>query len=250
MTGRTPLLLLAGTREARMLAGELADSAGWQVTASLAGVTAAPADLPVETRVGGFGGVEGLHRYLEAHRIAAVVDATHPFAAQMAANAVDACASCGVSYLRLERPAWDRPAKADWLNAGGSAEAAQLLPPGARAFLTVGSNSMEPFRAREDVWFLVRTLEVQPGDFPFSQGAFVHGVPGQKVEDEAGLMKEHGITHLVTKNAGGPAFAKVEAAALLNIPTIMIARPHLPPAETVTDVAGAVRWLDNLQDAR
>jgi len=243
MTDRAPLLMLAGTREARLLADKLAENSRWQVTASLAGVTTAPAELPVETRIGGFGGIEGLVRYLEDNQIAAVVDATHSFAGRMSANAVAACARVGVPLLRVERPAWTPLPDAVWVDAQDATEAAALLPSGARAFLTVGSNSMEPFRTRDDVWYLIRTLEALTGDFPFAQGVFVHGMPGQKVDDESVLMDQHRITHLVTKNAGGPAFAKVEAAAGLQIQTVMIARPHLPPAETVVDVEGALHWL-------
>lgn len=241
--------MLAGTREARLLADALAGSARWQVTASLAGVTTAPAELPVKTRIGGFGGIEGLARYLQENHIAAVVDATHPFAGQMSANAVAACTGLGVPLLRLERPAWTPPSDAKWINAQDTIEAAALLPSQARAFLTVGGNSMEPFRTRQDVWFLIRTLGGQPGDFPFAQGVFVRGMPGKEVDEEAALMEHHRITHLVTKNAGGPAFAKVEAAARLQIPTIMIARPHLPAAETVADVEGALQWLGQLPSA-
>lgn len=246
MTVPANLLLLAGTREARMLAGALKDQGRWRVTASLAGVTSEPVDLAVETRRGGFGGVDGLVRYLQDNRFSAVVDATHPFAAQMSSNAAQACRRLELPLLRLERPAWSQPGRTGWLDVQDTDTAAAALPPGARAFLTVGGNSLEPFRCRGDVWFLIRTLEAIPGGFPFAQGTFVHGMPGTEAEVEAALMQEHGISHLVTKNAGGPAYAKVEAAVSLNIRTIMIARPQLPPAEIAGDVAAAMVWLEAL----
>ena len=236
------VLLLAGTREARELGDLLAGEQGWSATASLAGATNTPAELPIDTRVGGFGGVDGLADYLTEHRIDAVIDATHPFAGGMSANAVDACTAHRVPLLRVERPVWVRPAGARWARVASLEAAAAALPAGARAFLTVGSNSLKPFAPRNDVWFLVRTMEPQC-ETCLVDCKLVVGAPPRDSASEARLMEEHRITHLVTKNAGGSAYAKIEAAADLGIPTIIIERPVLPAAQTVDNVADALTWL-------
>ncbi len=239
------VLLLAGTREARELAISLAGDESWHVIASLAGVTDAPAQLPVETRTGGFGGTDGLADYLRNDRIEAVIDATHPFAAQMTNNAVAACRRSSVPLLRVERAPWTPPQDANWIRVATLEAAAQTLPAGARAFLTVGANSLVPFSHRQDVWFLVRTMDA-PSAAPLAQCEMIVGAPPADSREDARLMCKHRITHLVTKNAGGTAYAKLEAAADLSIPTIMVDRPPAPDVDCVSVVADAVKWLRHL----
>ncbi len=242
------LLLLAGTREARDLADLLAGNADWHVTASLAGVTVNPAHLAANTRTGGFGGAKGLADYLKDNSFDAVVDATHPFANQISANAAEACTRQDIALLRVERPPWVPPADAFWINVATLEDAARELPAGARAFLTVGSNSLAAFAHRDDVRFLIRALHL-PGTLPFKHCEMIVAPPSSDAGREATLMEEHGITHLVTKNAGGPAGAKLEAAASLKIPTIMVDRPAVPGGQAVTSVQGAIEWLDEFAES-
>lgn len=202
-----------------------------------------PAHLHVKTRVGGFGGVEGLARYVTATGVHAVIDATHPFAVQMSANAVAACKATDIPLLRLERIPWVAPDGAEWINVASGTEAAAALPRGARAFLAVGSNSLGPFSQRHDVWFLVRTWDRQTKPLPLPHYVAVSGPPPKSADKDMELMRAHDVTHLVTKNSGGPAYTKLEAAAQLNIPALVIARPKLPPAETVDDPSAALKWL-------
>lgn len=241
------LLVLGGTREAREVAAALAGDTAWRAVVSLAGATKEPARLPVEVRVGGFGGADGLARYLGEKKVEAVVDATHPFARQISVNAVAACTETRVPLLRIERPAWTRPASSEWIVVADLDQAARALPSGARAFLTVGADSLEPFACRDDVWFLVRTMERRPEGLTLPQGELVVGPPSQSPDEEARLMRAHRISHLVTKNAGGTAFAKLLAAADLEMPAIVIDRPRLPPAQTCPDAAGALDWLRRLE---
>jgi precorrin-6A/cobalt-precorrin-6A reductase len=223
------LLLLAGTGDARQLADNLANDRNWHVVASLAGVTDAPAALPVEVRTGGFGGAGGLAEYLKSTGVDVVIDATHPFAQRMTHNAVEACRAANVPLLRIERPPWSPPQNAEWIRVATLEAAALLLPAGARVFLTVGANSLAPFAARDDVWFLVRTMDGL-GDAPFAQYDVVAGAPPGDSETEARLMREHRITHLVSKNAGGAAYA--------------IDRPPAAQVESVADAAAALEWLN------
>ena len=242
------LLILGGTGEAAALAGALAEAGDWEVTTSLAGRTRAPAALPGAVRIGGFGGADGLAAYLRAERIDRVVDATHPFAATMAANAAAACAEVGVSLLRIERPAW-APVPGDrWIDVADAAEAADwlagALPAGAAVLLTLGRQEVAPFRRCPGLRFVLRSIEPPaPEDLPTDclllseRGPFT--LAGERV-----LIGRHGIRTVVAKNAGGGATAaKLAAAREAAIPVVMIRRPAPPATPAVADIAGALDWL-------
>lgn len=235
-TGRR-VLILGGTGEARELAGQLFAS-GHAVTSSLAGRTHAPILPPGAVRIGGFGGVDGLTTYLNANQIDLVVDATHPFAAQISTNAVHAAAAACVPLVRIERPQWKRPEGAAWVEVADMSEAANGLPRGARVLLTIGRQELSPFLAQTDRVFVARMIEVPP-DLPHHWTIIADRGPFT-VPDETALLARHAITHLVSKNSGGAlAAAKLEAAANLSIPVIMVARPILPDAQTVVSVEEA-----------
>ncbi|AEQ53922.1 cobalt-precorrin-6A reductase [Pelagibacterium halotolerans] len=235
-TGRR-ILILGGTTEARELAGLLV-KAGYAVTTSLAGRTDTPRFPEGVVRMGGFGGREGLAEYLKSNRIEMVVDATHPFAAQISANAVAAAADAKVRLIRLERPAWKKPEGAIWLEVGSTLDAVHALPRGARVLLTVGRQDLGQFLAQTNVEFVARMIEV-PAGLPTDWTVIAARGPFT-LEGETELMEEHGITHLVTKNSGGAQVAaKLAAATQLSIPIIVIRRPRLPRAETVDSVAWA-----------
>lgn len=244
MSTQRKILLLSGTREARELAASLAENPRYAVTASLAGATTAPAEQRVKTRTGGFGGVPGLAAFITENNIDAVIDATHPFARQMSGNAVEACARTGVPLLRLERPAWQPGPGAEWIDVGTLDEAAAVLPTGARAFLAIGSQGLESFAGRDDVWFLVRTWEATSEPPQLADCTVIHGSPAETGDEERDLMRSHAISHLVCKNSGGPADAKLKAASGLGIPVVMVRRPSTAGAETVSDVPSALIWLE------
>jgi precorrin-6A/cobalt-precorrin-6A reductase len=241
------VLILGGTAEGRALARACADDAGLRVVTSLAGRTSAPLPIPGEVRAGGFGGVDGLVAYLHAGRIDAVVDATHPFAATMTAHAVAATARAGVPLLVLRRPGWrERPG--DRWHRVPSLEAAAALPePGARVFLTTGRQGIAAFAARDDCWFLARSVEPPAPPAParlevlLDRGPFTLG-------SERAVITRHRIDVLVTKDSGGPA-PKLDVARELGLPVVMVDRPATPAAGTVTTVAEAVTWLTGPADA-
>jgi precorrin-6A/cobalt-precorrin-6A reductase len=239
------VLLLGGTGEARELAGLLA-GAGVDVVSSLAGRTA-DARVPVgEVRVGGFGGAGGLAGWLREHPVDAVIDATHPFAANITANAFAATCEVGTPLLVLRRPGWTPEPDANWHWAETASGAAELLPGlGTRAFLTVGRQGLDAF-AGTGLWTLARCVD-PPEPRPtwctllLARGPFT-------LADEETILRDYGIDVLVTKDSGGPATsAKLTAARQLAIPVVMIRRPPLPtgPAgvEVVETVAGAVQWV-------
>lgn len=240
------LLILGGTTEASRLAAALADRTELWATVSLAGRTVAPATTPLPVRVGGFGGVEGLAAYLLAEGVAAVVDATHPFAARISAHAVAACARMGVPLLAYSRDPW-RPGAGDrWTEVADIAAAVaslQARPPG-RVFLTTGRLDLAAFRAAAHHQYLVRTIdppelgERLPGmELVLGRGPFA-------VEAEAKLMRRHGTSLLVTKNSGGAASrAKLFAARDLAVPVLMVARPAIPERPTADRLDDVLAWI-------
>ncbi len=233
------LLLLAGTAEARTLARCLRDVPGLAVTASLAGVTSTPAPIAAETRRGGFGGAAGLADYLRAHAIAAVIDATHPFAARMATNAALACAATATPRLRLIRPPWQPVG--DWHDFPDLAAASAALPAHAHALVTTGRKHTAPFAERADLRLLLRVIEPVRNLPPHITQLTAR--PPFALDDELALMRAQAITHLVSKNAGGAGRAKLDAAARLAIPIFMVARPAPPPGATAETVEAAVAWI-------
>lgn len=230
-------LILGGTAEAHGLASALTDD----FTVSLAGATRNPPARNYPTRSGGFGGVDGLCTYIDTHNITAIVDATHPFAANISRNATQAAATCNIPLLRLTRPAWIQPEGSNWMNVSTVDQAANALPTGARAFLSVGRNSTADLKHRTDVWFLSRGIE--PAKTALN-GTEILQRPPFTLAGEIALMQTHAITHLITKNAGGAQTrAKIDAAAYLNLPAIVIERPRLPLAETVETIEDALKWI-------
>lgn len=225
------VLILAGTTEARRLCEACA---GLDVEASFAGATAAPAFLPVPTRKGGFGGEVGFRAALKGR--AAVLDATHPFAADMTARTVRVCAEVGLPYLRLTRPGW--PVEPGWHSHATAQAVADALSSDARVLLTTGPGSLTAFEGRGlALW----SRRVDPA--PDKAGVtWIVGTPPFTVAAETDLMQRLGITDLVTKNAGG-ARAKLDAASDLGLRVHMIERPPAQGGEETHDLHRAIDFV-------
>jgi precorrin-6A/cobalt-precorrin-6A reductase len=235
------LLLLGGTSEARALSERIARETGVEAIVSLAGRTRAPLASPLPTRVGGFGGVEGLRRYLVERRIDRVIDATHPFAERISANAREACAALRIPLAVLVREPWRRAPGDRWNEVADMAGAVVALGQSPRrVFLTIGRLSVPAFRAAPQHDYIVRCIEPpQPEELPPSVELILARGPFS-CEDEMRLMGEKAIDVLVTKNSGGPlTYAKIEAARALSLETIVV----LPPS------ASSERRLENLEAA-
>lgn len=222
------VLLLGGTAEARQLA-EMLVADGIALVTSLAGDIAELRLPPGDVRVGGFGGVEGLVLYLREHGVAAVVDATHPFAAQMTAHAATACAAAGVPLLRLSRPSWATRTDAPswhWVDSITEArETAGRL--GSRVFLAIGRQALPEFADWVDRSVVARVVDSPAMDVP-GNWEVVRARGPFRLEDELELLRRHGIDVLVTKDSGGPTDSKLDAAAQLGIPVVILHRPALP----------------------
>lgn len=245
------LLVLGGTAEARALAAALAPRPGLAVTTSLAGRTRAPAPVAGAVRIGGFGGAAGLADYLSRNRVDAVIDATHPFAARISANAALACRRAGAPRAALWRPEW-RPVPGDrWIRAAGAAAAAARAAEfGGRILLAVGRGSLAPFAARGGARYVVRTFEpVDPDMLPGAEFVVARGPFDE--DSEAAFLRARRIALVVAKNAGGRAgYGKIAAARALGLPAVLIARPPPPEAPRVATVAAALAWLDAAAGAR
>lgn len=240
------VLLLGGTADARRLAGRLVGRAGLDVILSLAGRTESPVPQPVPVRIGGFGGAQGLARYLQAERIGAVVDATHPYAAAISRNAALACTEAGVPLLALRRPPWTPVAGDLWRAVEDVAGAIAALGAGPRrVFLALGRNEVRAFEAAPQHAYLVRSVDpvhpplaVPRADYVVARGPFAE-------DDERALLAAHGIEVIVAKNSGGPAtYAKMAAARALCIEVLLLRRPGLPEVEAVDGAEAALAWLD------
>ncbi|SEP60000.1 precorrin-6A reductase [Streptomyces sp. yr375] len=239
------VLVLGGTTEARELAAVLAARPGVRVTSSLAGRVSRPGALEGDVRIGGFGGAAGLADWLRAQRADAVVDATHPFATGITANAASATAATGLPLVVLRRPGWQAAAGDRWHEVASLTAAAELLPTlGRRILLTTGRLGLAAFAHLDGQHFVVRSVERPTPPMPpdveliLARGPFT-------VADELALLREHRIDVLVTKDSGGTATAaKLTAARQLTLPVVLIRRPPLPPDVTpVPDVLSALNRL-------
>lgn len=244
------ILILGGTREARLLCDDPRFRQRAHFIFSLAGVTQAP-DLPhSQTRLGGFGGVDGLVKYLEREEIAAVIDVTHPFAAQISQNAVTACALSHRPLLRLSRAAWMRQIGDDWVEVASLDDAVQALGNAPRrVFLTTGRQHVAAFKAAPQHHYFLRSLEASPQDLP-SYFETIIARPPFTYDAEVALLTRLDINVLVTKNSGAPSIAaKLDAARHLRLRVVMIRRPLLPPAEEVFAIGDVLAWVARLKEA-
>ena len=240
MTGR--VLILGGTGEGRQLATALVDD-GAEVLSSLAGRVADPLLPPGEVRIGGFGGADGLAAELREHPVRAVVDATHPFAAGMTANAAEAARVTGTPLLRLQRPGWRPGPGDDWHWVDTLAAAAEAVAGYGSVFLTTGGQSLAAF-AGLSARCLVRSVD--PPSPPLPERTTVVLARGPfTVADEVELMRRHGVDVVVTKDSGGAmTAAKLTAARELGAPVVLVRRPPPPPGVPVVGtVEEALAWL-------
>ena len=233
------VLILGGTTEASAIARALAGDGRFSPVLSLAGRTRAPLIPPIPYRIGGFGGARGLADYLAQERTDAVIDATHPFAVRMSANAAAACGS--IPRITVLRPEWQPVVGDRWTVVADMAQAAEALGPARRTvFLTVGQGELAPFGPPHR--YVLRSVD-PPADAPPGATILTARGPFTAAADQA-LMVAHGIDIMVTKNAGGSAVAgKLVAARALGLPVIMVRRPPPPTGPTVPDAEGALHWL-------
>ena len=238
------LLVLGGTTEATALCQRLADD-GIAGTISFAGRVNRPVRQPLPQRVGGFGGVAGLVDYLRENAITHVVDATHPFAAQMSANAVAACAEAGVPLIALTRPPWTAVEGDDWRHVPDIGGAVAALEGRAmRIMLAVGRMHLKAFAANPQHFYLLRLVDPPLVAPPFPNHHVIVDRGPFDVDSDLKLLVSNRIDLVVSKNAGGTgALSKIVAARLLRLPVVMIDRPALPHRRETHEVGAVIDWI-------
>ena len=238
------VLLLGGTTQATALAARLATDPRFAAVLSLAGRTAHPAASALSVRVGGFGGIEGLAQFIGAERIDLVVDATHPFAAQISANAIAACDATNCRLIALERPPWVHQEGDRWQLFPGAGEAIAALPDEpTRVFSALGRLSLHELEAAPQHHYIIRLIDPPLRPLALPNVTIIQGRGPFKTADDIALFGEHGVTFVLAKNAGGAAsISKIEAARALGLTVMMIGRPKIPARPTVATIDAA--WLE------
>jgi precorrin-6A/cobalt-precorrin-6A reductase len=242
---RLRLLILGGTSEASALARRLADNPDIAPILSLAGATANPAQAPIPQRIGGFGGVEGLAEFIRRERIGAIIDATHPFAARISANAAAACRATRTPLTVFTRPPWTRDAADRWIEVATIDEAVDALGRAPRTvFLTQGRLQLAAFGRASQHRYIVRAIDRPVEISALRDHRLILARGPFSLADETALILNEGIDAIVTKNSGGRAtYAKIEAARTLGIEVIIVSRPPAPKAETMHDLDAVVAWI-------
>jgi precorrin-6A/cobalt-precorrin-6A reductase len=240
------LLVLGGSSEASALARALADRSDIDAILSLAGRTRSPSAPPIPHRVGGFGGIPGLANYLACEKIDAVIDATHPFAAQMSAHAEAACRATGVPLAILSRPPWRRETGDNWTTVASMEDAAQTLGAAPRrVFLTVGRQQLAAFAAAPQHYYLVRAIDPPEALSLLPDHRLILARGPFAVEDEIALMRDARIDVMVSKNSGGSATeGKIGAARALGIPVVMVERPAAGDVPAFETIDGVLAWIE------
>lgn len=222
MTKPRKILILGGTKEAAELAHDLINK-GCDVTTSLAGRTKEPTPVEGKVRIGGFGGVKGLADYLRQHDIDLLIDATHPFAKQISENARQASAQTGIELDIRSRPPWKKQDGDHWLETSSLHEAMEKIPPGARVLLALGSQYIDIFAKRSDVFFLVRMVDQPVTPLSLPNHEILLGKPSLDWQTERDILLQNSISHILCRNSGGKgSYAKIEAARALSLPVIIV----------------------------
>jgi precorrin-6A/cobalt-precorrin-6A reductase len=238
------LLILGGTAEAAELAARLAGDARLETVTSLAGLTRLPGSAGGRVRRGGFGGPHGLATFLKEERYDALVDATHPFAARIAAHAAEAAEMAAVPRVKLLRPAFARTRADRFVPVADMSAAPAALPFGARVFLAAGRREIAPFAVRTDLWCLIRMLEPPAAGESLPHGEVILGGPPSDPAKEIALLKTHAIGWIVSKDSGGAAGAKILAARELGLPVVLVERPKPPAGRIVENIGGVISWIE------
>ncbi|MGV4791596.1 cobalt-precorrin-6A reductase [Rhizobium sp. F40D2] len=246
--GRPRILILGGTGEARLLAEALAARGNGDILLSLAGRTEKPAAQPVPVRIGAFGGAAALADFLKVGGYDLLIDATHPFAERISANAAFAAEASGIAAIALCRPEWQHLPGDRWRDVKSIPAAIEALGPSPRrVFLATGRQGAHFAEAAPQHFYLIRSVDpVEPPlalanvDYLLDRGPFT-------LEGECALLKQHRIDTVIAKNSGGAAtYAKIEAARLLGIEVIMVARAAASTVRTVETVEAALAAVDHL----
>lgn len=241
------ILILGGTTEARQLAAKLAQRADLDITLSMAGRTVNPVKQPVPVRSGGFGGAQGLADWLAEHKIDLLIDATHPYAVRISANAAEAARISGVPIFALRRPAWESVAGDRWTLVDNAEEAVAALGAKPRCvFLALGRQEVAAFEAAPEHAYVIRSVDPIEPPLGVPDATYILARGPFREADELVLVRERGIDAIVSKNSGGQAtYGKIAAARELGIEVILFQRPELPDVPSAPTVAALLAMIDH-----
>ena len=241
------ILILGGTTEARQLAAKLAARGNFDITLSLAGRTENPVEQPVPVRVGGFGGAQGLADWLAGHETDLLIDATHPYAARISANAAEAARISGVPIFALRRPGWE-PVEGDrWTLVDDAGQAvAKLGQRPRRVFLALGRQEVAAFEASPQHAYVIRSVDPIEPPLGVPDATYILARGPFREADERALLEAHRIDVIVAKNSGGQAtYGKIAAARELGIEVILFRRPQLPDVPSAPSVVALAEMVDH-----
>ena len=242
------VLILGGTSEARLLAAALRKRSDADILLSLAGRTEKPSEQPASVRIGGFGGAEGLASFLREGEFDLLVDATHPFAARISANAAEAAGMTGIRSIALRRPLWSEERGDRWTHVATIPEAIEALGAAPRrVFLATGRQEAHAAETAPQHFYLVRSVDPVTPPLKLDHAAFILDRGPFALDAELALLRDHRIDAVIAKNSGGDAtYAKIEAARMLGIEVFMIGRAVAPAMRTVETVEDALAAIDHL----
>jgi len=206
-----------------------------------------PVAQPVPVRSGGFGGASGLADYLTRERIDALIDATHPYAHVISANAAAATKKTAVPFIGLRRAPWVARTGDHWTEVNDVGAAVRALGQDARhVFVALGRNELAPFAGAPQHFYLVRSVDPVAPPLPLPRVTYVTARGPFAAADDRALMVAHGIDAVIAKNSGGTAsYGKIAAARSLGIEVIMLRRPPPLDGAAVETVEDAIAWLDH-----
>lgn len=246
--GKHRILILGGTTEARQLATALAQRVDCDLLLSLAGRTAEPMAQPVPVRSGGFGGSEGLAEFLKAENFNLLIDATHPFAAQISRNATLAAAEIGIPFFALRRPAWKQQPDDRWTSVGSVADAVTALGDRPKqVFLTIGRQEAFHFENAPQHHYIIRSVDPVTPPLGVPDAHYILATGPFEEAAERALLTENRIEVIVAKNSGGTAtYGKIAAARALDIAVVMVERRQPADVRTVDTIGDALSLVDHL----
>lgn len=253
------ILLLGGASETAPLCAALVES-GRQVLVSTA--TDAPLALPshplVERRSGRLDAtaMAGLLRSAGAK---ALVDATHPYAAEAQANACAAARAAGVPYLRWQRSDTDASLTGEVVWAGNHEEAARAaFAYGRTVLLMTGSRNLEPYARQARSTGLPLYARVLPlaeslaacRAAGLTEAAVIAARGPFSVDQNQEAIRATGAGVIVSKDGGaeGGVPAKLEAARLEGCRVVVVRRPSpivAAPVRSIKELLDALRALEH-----
>ncbi|MEM8544881.1 MAG: cobalt-precorrin-6A reductase [Cyanobacteria bacterium P01_H01_bin.119] len=247
--------LIGGTQESGQVAAGLAEA---QIPHLVTVVTAAAAGLYPDSpwrqvRVGAIA-PKAMAAVLMAENIAAVIDASHPFAVEVSRSAISLCKSHHLPYLRLERPAiGDSIPASPWIqtvNAYDDLLNPAVLAPQARSLLTVGAKNLhrfQPWHRRTTLFarILPRADSLQRAIAAgFTPDRIIAIRPPVSADLERSLWQQWHITQVITKASGAPGGEAIKRslAQQLKVRLWILQRPPLAYPEQTETPAGAIAF--------